>query len=92
MPRSDNIFGMIMERLPELKTWSDYDKWQLVEELEAELTGQHHDVTEIPEVKEKLVAWMNKQLEAYRADPSLGSPWSEVRKRLTAAVQAPCKS
>ena len=78
---------MILERLPELKTWSDYDKWQLVEELEAELTGQHHDVTEIPEVKDKLVAWMNKQLEAYKKDPSTGITIGELTRRIQARAQ-----
>lgn len=80
---------MILERLPELKTWSDYDKWQLVEELEAELTGQQ-DVTELPEVKEKIAAWCEKQLEKYHADSSTATSWKELRARLLNNAMQSC--
>ena len=45
-------------------------------------------VTEVPEaveVTEEQREELNRRLDAYRDDPSAGSPWPEVRERILAA-------
>ena len=43
------------------------------------------EVPEAVEVTEEQREELNRRLDAYREDPSAGSPWPEVRERILAA-------
>ncbi len=43
------------------------------------------EVPEAVEVTEEQREELNRRLDAYRDDPSVGSPWPEVRERILAA-------
>lgn len=77
MPRvADTVHGMILERFPELLKLSEDERIQLSEELSDTV------FLDEPVTDPLIVAELERRMEEYRRDPSLGKPWSEVRARL----------
>jgi putative addiction module component (TIGR02574 family) len=77
---------MIAELLPGLEKLTREQKWLLVEEIQQELLTGEEDVTIQEPLRSEIVQALEARVKEYEADPSLGSPWSEVRKRLQAAL------
>jgi putative addiction module component (TIGR02574 family) len=71
---------MILEHIPEVQRLSADEKWKLIDELWNELLPS----AEI-EPRPEIVALLDQRMREYRADPSLGRPWAEVKARLRAA-------
>ena len=69
---------MIIERFPELQKLSEEERIQLCAELGGIIFFDE------PVTDPELIAAFERQMEEYRRDPSLGRPWSEVRKELRA--------
>ncbi len=67
---------MILERFPELLKLTETERRQLSTELSNTL------FTDEPVTDPEIVAELERRMEEYRRDPSLGRPWSEVRKEL----------
>jgi putative addiction module component (TIGR02574 family) len=66
---------MILERFPEIKALSPEERGQLIGEL-SELA-----LAEL-ESDPRFIAELDRRREEYRRDPSTGSSWPQVRKRL----------
>ena len=75
---------MIAERLPALMSFSNEEKWQVVMELQDELIADDPMMQE--PLKSEMVRVLEERLREYEADPSVASPWSEVRQRLQSAL------
>ena len=71
---------MIIERFPELLKLSEDERIQLSEEL-SETVFLDEPVTD-----PLIIAELERQMEEYRRDSSLGRPWSGVRDRLRASL------
>lgn len=56
------------------------ERIQLVEDI-WDTIAEHADSLELTEEEKRIV---DERLEAYHKNPSVGSPWSEVFKRITA--------
>ena len=69
---------MIIERFPELQKLTEDERIQLCAELGGII------FLDEPVTDPGLIAVFERQMEDYRRDPSLGKPWSEVRKQLRA--------
>ena len=67
---------MILERFPELLKLSDDERIQLSEELSGTV------FLDEPVTDPAIIAELERRMEEYRRDPSLGRPWSEVRARV----------
>jgi putative addiction module component (TIGR02574 family) len=68
----------MIERIPELRTLSASDKLTLVTELWEDLASKPEDIPIAPEQ----IAEVDRRLEDYRQNPSLGSSWDEVKARI----------
>ena len=68
----------MIEKIPELRTLSASEKLTLVTELWEDLASQPED---IPTTSEQ-IAEVDRRLEEYRRNPSLGSSWEEVKARI----------
>ena len=68
----------MIERIPELRTLSASDKLTLVTELWDDLASNPEDIPITPEQ----IAEVDRRLEEYRQNPSLGSSWEEVKARI----------
>jgi putative addiction module component (TIGR02574 family) len=77
---------MIAELLPGLEKLSREQKWLLVEEIQQELLTEEGDVTMQEPLRSEMARSLEAKVKEYEADPSLASPWSEVRKRLQGAL------
>jgi putative addiction module component (TIGR02574 family) len=71
---------MILEKMPEVKRLSADEKWLLIDELWRELLPPPQQ-----EPQAEIVALLEARMVSFRKDPSLASPWSEVKERLRAA-------
>lgn len=69
---------MIIERFPELQKLTQEERALLC----AELGGIIY--IDEPVTDPDIIAELDRRMDAYRKDPSLGRPWSEVRKELRA--------
>ena len=69
---------MIIERFPELQKLTPEERTLLC----AELGGIIY--IDEPVTDPDIIAELDRRMDAYRKDPSLGRPWSEVRKELRA--------
>lgn len=69
---------MIIERFPELQKLTQEERALLC----AELGGIIY--IDEPVTDPDIIAELDRRMDAYRKDPSLGRPWSEVRKALRA--------
>ena len=68
----------MIEKIPELRTLSASEKLTLVTELWEDLASQPEDIPITPEQ----IAEVDRRLEEYRRNPSLGSSWEEVKARI----------
>jgi putative addiction module component (TIGR02574 family) len=68
----------MIERIPELRTLSASEKLTLVTELWEDLASKPEDIPITPEQ----IAEVERRLEEYRQNPSLGSSWEEVKARI----------
>lgn len=69
---------MIIERFPELQKLTQEERALLC----AELGGVIY--IDEPVTDPDIIAELDRRMDAYRKNPSLGRPWSEVRKELRA--------
>ena len=69
---------MIIERLPEVQSLSDEEKWMLVDELQASLLA----ADERQSADQAITANLEKQLAHYEAHPETAKTWEQVRDRL----------
>jgi putative addiction module component (TIGR02574 family) len=76
---------MIAELLPGLEKLTREQKCQLVEELNAEILAD--DPTEPVDMRSAIGTVLETRIKEFEADPSEGSPWSEVRERLRARLK-----
>ena len=68
---------MVIERLPEIQNLSNEEKWVLVDELWADLTGEPNQVPD-PAIMEEL----QRRLTHCEAHPETATTWETVRDRL----------
>jgi putative addiction module component (TIGR02574 family) len=68
----------MIERIPELRTLSASEKLTLVAELWEDLASKPEDIPITPEQ----IAEVDRRLEEYRQNPSLGSSWEDVKARI----------
>lgn len=69
---------MIIERLPDVQSLSDEEKWMLVDELQASLLADG----ERQSVKQAITTNLEKQLAHYEAHPETAKTWEQVRDGL----------
>ena len=69
---------MIIERLPEVQSLSDEEKWILVDELQASLLA----AAERASTDQAITANLEKQLAHYEAHPETAKTWEQARDRL----------
>ncbi len=69
---------MIIERFPELQKLTREERTLLCAELGGVI------FIDEPVTDPDIIAELDRRMDAYRKDPSLGRPWSEVRKELRA--------
>jgi len=77
---------MITELLPGFEKLTREQKWLLVEEVQQQLLAEEEDTTMQEPLRSEIVRSLEAKIKEYEADPSLASPWSEVRKRLQSAL------
>jgi putative addiction module component (TIGR02574 family) len=68
----------MIEKIPELRTLSASEKLTLVTELWEDLASQPEDIP----ITSDQIAEVDRRLEEYRRNPSLGSSWEEVKARI----------
>jgi putative addiction module component (TIGR02574 family) len=68
----------MIEKIPELRTLSASEKLTLVTELWEDLASQPEDIP----ITSEQIAEVDRRLEEYRRNPSLGSSWEEVKARI----------
>jgi putative addiction module component (TIGR02574 family) len=68
----------MIERIPALRTLSASEKLTLITELWEDLASKPEDIPITPEQ----IAEVDRRLEEYRQNPSLGSSWEEVKARI----------
>ena len=68
----------MIEKIPELRKLSASEKLTLVTELWEDLASQPENIQITPEQ----IAEVDRRLEEYRRNPSLGSSWEEVKARI----------
>ena len=68
----------MIEKIPELRTLSAFEKLTLVTELWEDLASQPEDIP----ITSEQIAEVDRRLEEYRRNPSLGSSWEEVKARI----------
>jgi putative addiction module component (TIGR02574 family) len=71
---------MILEKVPDVRQLSPDEKWLLIGELWQELLPAPDH-----EPRAEIVALLDARMAEFRANPSLGGPWAEVKARLRAA-------
>ena len=69
---------MVIERLPEVQKLSTEEKWVLVAELWADLTG------EAPAADPAIVEELQRRMAHYEAHPETATTWESIRDRLRA--------
>ena len=77
---------MIAEKLPELMAFSREEKWQVMIELEQELTAG--DPTMKEPLKSEIVAELERRWQHYLAHPETAVSWEEASRRMKAQRQA----
>ena len=68
----------MIEKIPELRTLLASEKLTLVTELWEDLASQPEDIP----ITSEQIAEVDRRLEEYRRNPSLGSSWEEVKARI----------
>ena len=68
----------MIEKIPELRKLSASEKLTLVTELWEDLASQPEDIP----ITSEQIAEVDRRLEEYRRNPSLGSSWEEVKARI----------
>ena len=74
---------MIAERIPQLKTFTADEKWQLVDELEQELTAD--DPTMQEPLKSEIFAELERRWQHYLEHPESAMTLDEARRRMFAS-------
>ena len=69
---------MIIERLPQVQSLSDEEKWMLVDELQSSLLATDEGEMADP----RIIAILEKRMAEYEAHPETGTTWEAVRERL----------
>lgn len=77
---------MIAELVPTFDKLTHEEKWLLMEEMQQRLLEEENDATLKEPLRSEIVGVLEARLKEYEADPSLASPWSEVRRRLQSAI------
>ena len=70
---------MVIERLPEIQNLSTEEKWVLVDELWADLTGESK-----LEADPAIIEELQRRMAHYKAHPETATTWEAVRDRLRA--------
>jgi putative addiction module component (TIGR02574 family) len=73
---------MIAERLPELLSFTNEEKWQLIDELQDELLAD--DPTMQEPLKGEIIAELERRYQHYLAHPESAVPWEEVSRKMKA--------
>lgn len=74
---------MVIERIPAIEALSTDDQRQLLDELWNRLADVDAEVISDDPVH----ALLEERMEECRANPTIASPWSEVRERLRKALK-----
>lgn len=74
---------MIAERIPQLKDFTREEKWQLVDELEQELTSD--DPTMQEPLKSVIFAELERRWQHYQKHPESAMTLDEARRRMFAS-------
>ena len=69
---------MIIERLPEVQSLSDEEKWMLVDELQASLLA----TSDVEVSDPRIIKDLERRMAEYEANPDSATTWEAIRERL----------